>query len=207
MDTLLDIRADFDRAERLVSDLARNQLPFAMAMALNDTAEAVKDIEETELPLALDRPTPFTQKAFYVRRASKTRLTARVGSKRIQNEYLLRQAVGGSRSPKGSALVVPVRQRLNKYGNMPRRALARAKARGDVFVASRRGGNARHLPPGIYQRQRGRSGGLKLLVAFEPRAFYKPRFQFHARAMNRARSVFQPSFVRRMRAAIASARR
>jgi hypothetical protein len=206
---MFSIRADFDRAERMLSDIGRKQLPFASAMALNDTAGDVKGAEEQSIGRTFDRPTPFTQRGVYVRRASKSRLYAEVGVKRVQAGYLRRQVTGGVRTPEGAALLVPVSARLNKYGNLPKTALKRARSRTDVFVASRSAEETRHLPPGVYQRgrkRRGKQGGPKLLVAFEDRASYTPRWNFQDLAMRRARDRFRRHFLARFRQAMASAR-
>lgn len=206
---MLSIKADFDAAERMLSDLGRKQLPFATALALNDTAGDVKLAEEAEIERTFDRPTPFTKRALYLRRASKNRLVARVGVRRIQAEYLRLQVTGGTRRPAGQALIVPVGARLNKYGNLPKGALSRLKARKGVFVASRRKAKTAGKAPGIYQRtraRRGQPGGLKMLVAFEPRATYRARFRFGPLAMTEGRRVFEGHFVARLKQAIRTAR-
>ncbi|MBS8228419.1 hypothetical protein [Vannielia litorea] len=195
--------------ERQMSDFARSQLPFATAMALNDTAADVKDAEETELAKALDRPTPFTRRGLFVSRASKRKLTAIVGFKDIQAAYLALQVEGGRRSPKGRAILVPVGQRLNKYGNMPRGAVARMLKRPDVFVASKSDPKTKHLRPGIYQRnsRKGRRNAApNLLVAFEDEAQYRPRLRFDHVAERRALARIERNFLRRLEQALATAR-
>lgn len=201
---MLNIEADIDAAERLLSDIGRQQLPFATALAINDTADAVKRVEELDISSTFDRPTPFTKRAIGMKRASKSRLTARVGVKPVQAGYLKRQVTGGTRKPSGAALVVPVGQRTNKYGNIPKGALSRLKGKSNVFVTSRRGGKSGHLPGGVYQRARKSGGGLKLLLAFEPSATYEKKWRFHDLAARRARSVFADNFYRRLAQAMAS---
>lgn len=204
---MLSIKADVDAAERMLSDIGRKQLPFATAMALNDTAADVKEREERGIEQEFDRPTPFTKRALYVRRATKSRLAAQVGVKPVQAEYLRLQVTGGVRRPKRRALVVPAGARLNRYGNLPKGALGRLGKRANVFATSQGKRRAAHLPPGIYQRTGGRAGGrVKMLVAFEPRASYAARWQFHPVAMRRARAVFFDHFVGRMRQAMATAK-
>lgn len=201
---------NIDAFYRHLSDVGRDQLPFATALALNDTAAEVRDAEQTETAKRLDRPTPFTQRGLYVSRASKRRLTAVVGFKDRQAAYLALQVTGGVRTPKGRALLVPVGARLNKYGNMPRRAVARLLAKADTFVASRSDPKTGHLPPGIYQRvPRGSRGGApkpKLLVAFEDRAKYQPRLRFDYVAQRRAEAVFERKFLARLDQAMRTAR-
>lgn len=202
---MFTIKADFDAAERMLSDIGRKQLPFATAMAINDTAESVKRVEELGIGRAFDRPTRYTQRALYLRRASKTRLAAQVGVKRVQAGYLRLQVSGGVRRPMGAALVVPVKARRNAYGNLPKGALARLKAKPDIFVTTKRGRATSHLPPGVYQRKGRKGSGLKMLISFEPSASYAARWQFHDLAMRRARGVFRDHFVRRLRLAIETA--
>jgi hypothetical protein len=199
---VIDVKADFAAADRVLSDLGRKQLPFAMAMAINETAMVVKAAEAEEIGTVFDRPTRFTQNGLFVSRASKTRLTATVGVKRVQAGYLELQVTGGTRRPRGQALVVPVSARLNAYGNLPRRALQTMKRKKGAFV-SRKGG---HLPPGIYQRtgRKGR-GGLKMLVAFEPRATYRARYRFGPVAENAALGEFEGAFFRWLRKAVETA--
>lgn len=200
---MIDVKADFRAAERVLSDLGRRQLPFAMAMAINETAMVVKEAEAEEIGAAFDRPTRFTQNGLFVARASKTRLTATVGVKRIQAGYLELQVTGGTRRPKGQALVVPVNARLNAYGNLPRRAVAGMKRKKGAFVASRSSGT--RLPAGIYQRtgRKGR-GGLKMLVAFEPRASYRARYRFGPVAEEAALARFETAFFEWLRKTIAA---
>lgn len=188
---------DFERA---LSDLARRQLPFATAMALNDTAKDVSEAWGKHLQRRLDRPTPFTVRSRYVRRASKRKLTATVGIKDRQASYLKYQVEGGTRLPARRALLVPVRARLNRYGNMPRGAVARALARPNTF--SGKVGRA----AGVFQRQARRSAGLKMLVAYASRASYGKRLDLQQVAEKRARASFARHFARRFRAAMATAR-
>lgn len=204
---MLNISADIDKAERLLSDLARKQLPFATALSLNDTAADVRDEEEREMSGIFDRPTPFTLRAIAMRRANKSTLTATVSVKPVQAGYLKRQAKGGKRKPKGRALVIGVGARRNKYGNLPKAALGRVKARADVFIAGDRHAGTKHLPAGVYQRPRKAGGGLKLLMSFEETADYSVRWRFQDLAARRARSVFADNFYRRLAEAIRTANR
>lgn len=206
---MFTIFADIAAAERLLSDIGRRQMPFATARALNDTASDVKQAEERGIETAFDRPTPFTKRGIYVRRASKSRLYAEVGMKRVQAKYLEMQAKGGTRSPAGKAILMPIGVRLNKYGNIPRGGVKRAASRADVFVAGRGKAGTKHLRPGVYQRgrkKRGGTGSPKLLVAFEDRATYKARWSFQTVAMREARSRFRSHFLARFAQAMASRR-
>ena len=204
---MLSFKANFDDAYRGLSDLARKQLPYATAMALNDTAQDVKSAEEADIENEFENPTPFTKRALYLRRASKSRLTSEVGVKRVQAGYLKRQVTGGVRRPAGRALLVPGSIRLNKYGNMPKGAVKRMLARPNTFVASKKKSATRHMRPGIYQRKgsaRRGTAGVKLLVAFEARASYQKRWNFRGIAIRKGRGTFEGHYLRWVKRAIAT---
>lgn len=198
---MLDITSNRRAFERSLSDVAQKQLPFALSLAINDTLKDVKKNEEKRMRRVFDRPTPFTQRGLYLRRANKRTLSGEVGVKDIQAEYLKLQATGGTRRPKRRAIVVPVGQRLNKYGNMPKGALGRALAKPTTFVASR--GKVKHLPPGIYQRKK---RGVRMLAAFEDSASYEARWRMRVSARKTARARLPVYLSRRLRQAIATAR-
>lgn len=184
--------------ERDLSDAARNQLPFAASLAINDTLGDIKRNEEKGIAKRFDRPTPFTRKAVGLKRSTKRRLTGAAFIKDAQAEYLETQETGGERRPKGRALVVPVEQRRNKYGNLPRGAVGRLLANPKVF-ATRPGSR---LPGGIYRRTGGkRNPRLRMLVAFEAVTRYAPRFRF----IETARKTAEAQFARRFRSAFARA--
>lgn len=206
-DGMLNVEADFKALERALDDTPQKQLPFAMMLALNDTAKDVKLAEERQIGRIFDRPTPFTKKAVYVRRATKSGLTAQVGIKPVQAEYLGLQVKGGIRRPKRRALVIGRGLRRNKYGNLPKGAVKRAESKGQTFVA-RKGGGGSHLAPGLYQRGKGRRGAckIKMLVAFEPRAKYRKRFPFQGTAMRTARAVIEDHLARRLKETIKTAK-
>jgi hypothetical protein len=202
---LLSVKHDIDAFESQLTDFARRQLPFAAALALNDTAAQVKTATERGLERDFDRPTAFTRRSLYLRRASKARLEAEVGAKSIQAGYLKYQVAGGVRRPRGRAIVVPVNQRRNAYGNMPKGAVRRALSSGRAF-SGRAGKTA-----GVFQRpskaaSRRGHGRLKLLVAYESKVRYRPRLRFYDTANKSARGAFRPAFLRRLQEALRTAR-
>ena len=154
----LRVTTDFARMQRILDDVSRQQLPFAAARALTTVAKTAQREATDELPSAFDRPTPFTRRAVGVTSATKATLEAVVFVRPIQAQYLGLAETGGTQEPKKAALVTPVAQRLNQYGNIPNRALARAKARKNVFVGQVRGVG------GFWQRTK---DGLKLLARFD----------------------------------------
>lgn len=74
------IKLEFDAktlGQRLEGMRAR-QIPFALALTLTRTAQAMQVAEAIELKYAFDRPTPFTQRSVFIRGATKKKLEAYV---------------------------------------------------------------------------------------------------------------------------------
>src|SRR3990172_6600667 len=61
-----------------LSTRARSQVPFLVAKTLTGVAQDVQSHLKRRLPVAFDRPTPFTVRGVFFKRAEKTRLTAEV---------------------------------------------------------------------------------------------------------------------------------
>lgn len=197
----LSFESNIRAVERDLSDAARNQVPFATSMALSETAADVRDAETARLDRVIDRPTPFTRRAYGMRRATKRRLEARVFVKPIQARYLKTLEGGLVRTPRRRALVTPAKIRKNKYGNMARRAVPNALAKPNVFSGTPKG---RAGVPGIYQRRRGK---LVKLASYVRRARYAPQLNFERSAARLARAAFPANFERALIKAFASRRR
>lgn len=215
---MLSMSVDTRAIERRLNKIATSQLPFAVALGINDVAGQIRDAEQSGLERDLDRPAPFTKRGLAVSRATKRKPVGVVGFKRVQAEYLALQATGGTRRAKGRAVVVPFNQRLNKYGNMPKGALKRALAKPDVFSGTVKG------IAGVWQRpkhgkrrtkhgaQMGRTGtvgarkGLKLLAAYEKSVKYSPRLKFVPRAHKLASREIGPAIARHLGQAVKTAR-
>ena len=86
-----------------LSVTARRQVPFVVAKMLTALAQDGQVRLTRKLPVAFDRPTPFTQRGIYTRRAEKTNLTAEVyfpqsqeASGKAQREYIRPGAQGAA---------------------------------------------------------------------------------------------------------------
>lgn len=166
------VKTNVDQVMRGLEGKLRQQIPFATAKALTQTAKDVQRAETTEIGKVFDRPTPFTRSAVGIVPANKQTLSARVFLKDIQAAYLQLQVTGGPRFPKRRALVLPGSGlRLNQYGNIPRNKLKALLARADVFSGTVRG------TAGLWQRMR--NGPPKLLIAYQPKAQYRKRLPFY----------------------------
>jgi hypothetical protein len=74
----ISIRHDMDKALRQLSMLDLKQRPFAVATALTDIANEVREAHIRAMPSEIDRPKPFTINSLYVKRARKDDLVSRV---------------------------------------------------------------------------------------------------------------------------------
>lgn len=208
------------------TDRLSSQYEFAVAVALSDTAKAVAQA----MPAAVDKAfkggaVPFTRNAFYFKRADKIKLTAEVGIKRLQAEYLGWQIEGGDRRPKRQALRLPSVVSLTQQGNLPPgtigKLLARAKAGKRTTKAQAKrfgvstgldlfyGDPADGRPAGIYKRVAISSTQHQLIpVVVMPKvsARYTARFDFYGIAKREALAVFEPALRRAWTRAKASAR-
>ncbi|WP_227271229.1 hypothetical protein [Roseobacter weihaiensis] len=196
----MSIKHNIKDLERGLNNAARNQIPFAVSLGINKTLEDVKRNTDKRMLRILDNPTPFTMRAFRVFRSTKRRLTGSVRAQRIQAGYLKWAEEGGTRTPKGQAIVVPVGQRVNKYGNMPRRSIGRLLGRADTFSGSPGGRSGRG---GIYKRTK---RGLKLMVAYVSRARYSDRLRFVETATKTADARFAVQIERALAVALKTSR-
>lgn len=197
---------------------AREQAPFALALALTNLAKDAQAAVEATIPSRFDRPTPFTRRAVGIVAASKHVPVAQVFVRDVQAGYLEIQERGGVREPApGAPVILPVAIGLDPYGNIPRGRVKREKAKPETFVVTGEDARARHLAPGIYRRfkrPKGRRAGAKrearppkLLVAFARRARYRPRFGFVETVLEAVRARAEARLREAIARALATARR
>jgi len=197
----ISVKSDVDKALKSMRGLQRKQMPFAAALGLTMTAKKVAKVEQRMMVRQLDRPTPFTIKGVRWERADKKdfatgRLHSRVYLMPTQAEYLRFQIEGGTRTPRGTAIAVPTSNvKLNRYGNLAggQGRIKRLLAKKNTFQGTIGGVAGVWQRPKRGKRSRGGSGtigqsGLKLLVAYESSAQYRPRFDFYGIAERSVRS-------------------
>jgi hypothetical protein len=157
----LNIKVDSKAIERELDALARKQIPFARAQAINAVAEQVRQAEQKNIKETFREPTPFTVNSVAVKKATKANPVAIVYVKPIAAKYLLPYETGGVHQLSSRALLNPKNIRLNRYGQLPRGTLAKLKSTPDVFVGAvkTKGGQ---IVNGIWQRPflRGRDAQL-----------------------------------------------
>ena len=180
---MLSVRSDTKQLTAYLNRVQRKQIPFATAKALTQTAFDVRAFIQRALPRFLDRPTKGIIRSVQVLKATKYNFTARVGFaglgfgktawKESPAKIMRRHIKGGTRYPNKRAIAVPVKQRTNKYGNLPRNKISTLLANTTKYFSGTPKGMSN---AGIYERQKKK---LKMLVAWEPKATYQGgRFPF-----------------------------
>lgn len=215
----VSVRTSFKEVERSLSSLARQQLPFAKAMAVTGLARRVQEAEQSAFGQVFDRPAPFTVKSVGVRAARKNDPTAVVFVKDIAAAYLEPFEFGGAHKTNGRALLNPKGAQTNQYGNLPRNLVARLKSRADIFIGAIKTKSG-EVVNGVWQRpaaapaMAGRrtprganhTGQLKLLVRFTDPEPVTQHLDYRARAKRVIAAQFNAEFSSAMTKALASAR-
>ena len=221
----ISVHANVKEISRSLSRLAHTQINFATAQALTALAKEVQADEIRNIATTFKKPKPFTQKSVGIQGARKDTLQAKVFVRPIAAKYLEPYEKGGAHVLSGRALINPKNIKLDSYGQLPRKALARLKARKDIFIGPVKTKSG--VINGVWQRayhrpkgsERGRShqggevrrganttGRLKLLIRFGDALAVNKRLNYrsHARALIDRR--FNALFSEAMGKALASAR-
>lgn len=133
----ISVKADIKRLEAYFSAVQKNQLPFAVALALTKTAQHTQYKLRQEMKRVFDRPKPYTLNSTFVRPATKRSLVAEV---KIKDDpfplppvkWIKNQVYGGDRRfkafeklmiekgvmPPGTVSVPAKSARLDAYGNL-----------------------------------------------------------------------------------------
>ncbi|MFZ3141157.1 hypothetical protein [Polaromonas sp.] len=134
------VKSDLEATVSQWARVAGDQMPFATALALTQTAKAAKEEIERQMPSLIDRPTPYTMKGFRLYPATKVKLLAEVdfrpafGRGTAARDYLAPLVFGGERKlkaferslertgllPSGYAAVPGSAAKVDAFGNMSR---------------------------------------------------------------------------------------
>lgn len=123
----LSLRDNFSLLDRALMKLERDQMPYAIARALTDCAQASKAEITKEIPRIFSKggpPKAFTINSLVAKPASKNDLEAgaMVFIKDAQAKYLALEETGGTREPAKAALVMPGSSSVDlhdPHGNLP----------------------------------------------------------------------------------------
>ena len=174
-----------------VRGLARRQLPYATANAINSTCFDIRDntVKRTYPKAFKVRNKNFARASFRVGKASKYRLEGRVYD-RLGREWLERQARGGTKRPTGSNLAIPTRNIKRTASGRIGKAKRPRNLR-NAFVADLKGkGKA------VYQRYGRKGKNIRLAYVLEPRAKVSKRFDFYEDAKRVVDKRFASHFSR-----------
>lgn len=203
----ISVHGDVKALRRKLSNLAEKQVRFATAQALTALAKEVREDEAKNLATTFNNPKTFTRNSLGVQGARKDTLTAKVYMKPIAARYLSPYEDGGSHVLPGRALLNPKNVKLDKNGQLPRKLLARLKARPDVFIGKVKSKSGE--VNGVWQRmppKKGQPAHLKLLIRFGNALPVEKRLNYRVRAEALVRRRFNAVFGAALAKAIASAR-
>lgn len=131
---MIAITSDAERLVGVFGDVVQRQVPFALSLALTDTAHEARTAVQRNIDGVFDMPTPFTRNAFKVTPARKETLVAVLEQKEDnrRRDYLAVEEAGGARGQTGFERLLTRRvafagnihsvlpgdnARLDKYGN------------------------------------------------------------------------------------------
>ena len=138
-----DVRADLREALSKLDNLRKDQIPFATAYALTQTAKDSQASVQREMRSVFNNPTPYTLSGLFIKPATKSKLISTVKFKDQSfkgvpaDRYITVQVEGGARRRKGfeellirsgvmppNSYAVPTRAaKVDQYGNVPRGTL------------------------------------------------------------------------------------
>jgi hypothetical protein len=191
------------------------QVPYAASLALNATANVVRQELNAATGSYFDQPNNYTRTAFRYLRSDKRNLTAEVFAETGRARYLDVQVGGGLRAGKkyegllralgagkirATSQLLPARSIRNAAGN-PRRRVFADLQQGDArkyFIGVPR--SARRRSAGIYLRRPGSLRALFLQLDQRPR--YQPRFPVPQLGEQVAQRVFPGEFEKAMKRAL-----
>jgi hypothetical protein len=195
----ISVQTDIKRATAALNDIAKKQIPFASAQAVNALAFEVQKAERANMGSVFAHPRPFTQNSVFVDKATKAHPTATIFVRPEVAKYLSPFERGGVHVLPGKALLDPKNIRLDQYGQLPKGAMQRLTARPDVFVGKVAG------VMGVWQRMKNHS--LKLMVRFGIALPVHKSLGFTAKAEALVKSRFTAVFNQALAKAIASAKK
>ncbi len=222
----IEIR-NLPEVQRILQNLASEQIPYAISVAINNTCYQVMQGERTEIKNVFDRPTPFVVRGMRYQKSSKHNLTARVYAAETTSKVFEAHVFSGDRSiktfeaimrrlgvlPEGRLVVTASGAKLNAYGNIQRTQLNAIldalsglanSGKSGVYFLSRRSGRTGHLPMGIWEKIGRRIVPVLLFVS---QATYEKRYQFYEKGVGIANSIMGTEMLKAAEKAMERAQR
>jgi hypothetical protein len=225
----LDVRG-LPEIQRMLRNLAQEQLPYAISTAINNTAFAVQRNEKSRMKSIFDRPTPLIQGAFRVEKATKQNLTAKVFVDPKREPILRTHETGGKRGDQamerylkskgwlsnGWRAVPTDKMPLTAYGNPKasevKKIIAGLPVIGGIKADARRyfvipHGSRSTLSPGIYRTlSKSKGAAIIKLYHFVSNAQYRARLDFETQARAEAERLLPGEMAKAIERAIRTAR-
>lgn len=230
----MQVKVSLKDADQMLLFLAavKNQVPFALAVALTRTAQNAKKGIEAEMPRAFDNPTRWTLNALRLKPARKNDLEAIVAVKDRAARgnpalfWLAPEVEGGSRGDKRAEMAlktagllasgmqaVPGRgAKLNRFGNMTKGAISKAVAGAQLAEAKQaQDGRTKYF----VMRKSGRPIGIAarfsksrmdMVMAFVSSASYQARLDFYGVGQKAIDRTFSAEVTKSLEQAIRTAR-
>ena len=188
---------------RQLTNIERRQIPFALSLALNNTAFAtrrfvIEKLYPRAFPHARNRAYPRT--TFRVDRATKSRPEASVFD-RLMRGFLEHHIEGRPKRPRGKKLAVPGRKiKRTNSGKIPNARKPRNLK--NAFIADLEGRG-----PAVWQEFGPKSDRqLRFMYSLEDSTPVSRTFHFHREGERFARRIFPGELARAMTRALGSAR-
>ncbi len=191
---VFSVNHDINKLTERLTHVQKSQIPFATAHALNHTAFELQKVLREDAKKGLKNPTPFTEKAWMVRKAGKRNLFAEVYTANNRGDYWPRLVRGGAETPKKLSLVEPVADSAkNKYGNIPRGKVKRMIANEKKYFSGTPKGRRGRRYAGVWERTQSNKK-LQMIVHYHKGAKQRPVYYPYSRIERLATLVIRRNF-------------
>jgi len=201
----ITVGSNIGQLARTIDAFGKQQLPFATSQALNDAAFATRkqNVERT-YPQSFDvKNKRFAATMYRVEKSNKRNLTARVYD-RLGRDYMVNQAEGGVKRPRGNNIAIPSRAiKRTASGKVPKAKQPRNVLNARGYKTKLRSGQD------VIAQQTGRGAAKRqqVLYLLEQRAYIPKRFRFYEDGQRTAQRSFNRAFATRFREAQRTSKR
>lgn len=210
------VKSNIGDVAKAFEKMAQGQVPFATSLAINRTAELAKSALRSHMTTVFDRPKLYVINSLFIKRSSKTKLTATIFHSDKVSPYLKAEIEGGNRNEKrfeikvGRDILVPTNNvRRDSYGGVSKtfitKVLKEAKplrAKTKYVIVKERGRGK--LKPGVYERTN--DGRIRALFLIKDTARYDKRYDMIGVVQRIVQSHFGAQFNIAMDHALSTAR-